>query len=62
MRSGHRSDEGNCRKKVVNAPARWQQAAYATKRGISKRRACAVMPVARSARHYESRLIVKDTC
>ena len=45
---------------MVSAPARRQQVAYATKRGLSKRRACALMSVARSALHYESRLIVKD--
>ena len=45
---------------MVSAPARRQQVAYATKRGLSQRRACALMSVARSALDYESRLIVKD--
>ena len=45
---------------MVSAPARRQQVAYATKQGLSKRRACALMSVARSALHYESRLIEKD--
>ena len=45
---------------MVSAPARRQQVAYATKRGLSKRRACALMSTARSALYYESRLIKKD--
>lgn len=45
---------------MVSAPARRQQVAFATQRGISKRRACALMSVARSALHYESKLIEKD--
>ena len=45
---------------MVSAPARRQQVAYATRSGLSKRRACALMSVARSALHYESRLIEKD--
>lgn len=45
---------------MVSAPARRQQVAYATKRGLSTRRACALLSVARSALHYESRLRQKD--
>ena len=45
---------------MVSAPARRQQVAYARTRGVSERRACALMSVARSALHYESRLIKKD--
>lgn len=45
---------------MVIAPARRQQVAYATKRGLSTRRACALLSVARSALHYESRLRQKD--
>ena len=45
---------------MVSAAARRQQVAYARTRGVSERRACALMSVARSALHYESRLIKKD--
>lgn len=45
---------------MVSAPARRQQVAYATNRGLSSRRACALLSVARSALHYESRLRQKD--
>lgn len=45
---------------MVSAPARRQQVGYARVRGVSERRACALMSVARSALHYESRLIKKD--
>jgi len=45
---------------VVSAPARRQQVAYARTRGLSERRACALMSVARSALHYESKLAVRD--
>lgn len=45
---------------MVSAPARRQQVAYAKHRGVSERRACALMSTARSALHYESRLIEKD--
>ena len=45
---------------MVSAPARRQQVAYATKRGLSTRRACALLSVARSALLYESRLRQKD--
>ncbi|BEH60953.1 IS3-like element IS407 family transposase [Burkholderia pseudomallei] len=46
--------------KVVSAPARRQQVTYAKARGLSERRACALMSVARSALHYESTLAVRD--
>lgn len=45
---------------MVSAPARRQQVEYAQGRGLSQRRACALMRVARSALHYESRLQYKD--
>jgi len=45
---------------MVSAPARRQQVTYAKHRGVPKRRACALMSVARSALHYESRLRAKD--
>ena len=45
---------------MVSAPARRQQVAYARTRGVSERRACALLSVARSALHYESRLMKKD--
>ncbi|BEH45556.1 hypothetical protein TKS_20640 [Burkholderia pseudomallei] len=45
---------------MVSAPARRQQVTYAKARGLSERRACALMSVARSALHYESTLAVRD--
>lgn len=45
---------------MVSAPARRQQIAYARARGVSERRACALLSVARSALHYESRMLKKD--
>lgn len=53
-------DERDQRKKVVSAPARRQQVAYAKARGLSERRACALMSVARSALHYGSKLAERD--
>jgi putative transposase len=47
-------------KKMVSAPARRRQVEYAKVRGLSTRRACALMSVARSALRYESRLRQKD--
>ncbi|MFM0053764.1 IS3 family transposase [Caballeronia grimmiae] len=47
-------------KKVVSAPARRLQVAYARARGLSERRACALMSVARSALHYQSKLAERD--
>jgi putative transposase len=45
---------------MVSAPVRRQQVTYATRRGLSERRACALMSVARSTLGYCSRLTVKD--
>lgn len=45
---------------MVSAPARRQQVAYATVRGLSQRRACALLSVARSGLDYESRMVSKD--
>ena len=45
---------------MVGAPARRCQVAYARQRGVSVRRACALMSVARSTLRYESRLVKRD--
>jgi len=45
---------------MVSAPVRRRQVAYVYERGISVRRACALMSVARSSLHYESRLEKRD--
>ena len=45
---------------MVSAPARRQQVEYARRRGLSCRRACSVMHVARSALHYESTKAAAD--
>lgn len=45
---------------MVSVPARREQAAFAAKRGLSQRRACTLIKVARSALHYRSRLAAKD--
>lgn len=45
---------------MVGAPARRQQVAYATARGLSVRRACALLSVARSGLSYESQMVSKD--
>jgi putative transposase len=45
---------------MVGAPVRRCQVAYAKQRGLSVRRACALMSVARSALRYESRLVKRD--
>ncbi len=47
-------------KKMVSAPVRRRQVAYVRDRGISVRRACALMSVARSSLRYESRLTERD--
>jgi len=39
---------------MVSAPARRQQVAYASARGLSQRRACALLHTARSSLHYVS--------
>ena len=44
----------------MSAVARRQQVAYANRRGVSQRRACQLLSVARSALHYQSRLATKD--
>jgi putative transposase len=45
---------------MVSARVRRHQVAFARERGISVRRACALLSVARSALRYESRLSVRD--
>lgn len=45
---------------MVSAPLRRSQVAYVHARGVSIRRACALMSVARSALHYQSRLVRRD--
>ena len=45
---------------MVGAHVRRQQVAYARSRGLSDRRACAVLSVARSTLGYQSRLAVRD--
>jgi len=46
---------------MVGARVRRQQVAYAQGRGLSSRRACALLAVARSTLGYQSRLVVRDT-
>lgn len=45
---------------MVSVRARRKQVAYAKMRGLSERRACTLLNVARSALHYESMKAVKD--
>jgi putative transposase len=45
---------------MVGAPARRRQVAFVCERGVSQRRACALMSVARSTLRYESRLSQRD--
>ena len=45
---------------MVSAPLRRQQVGFVRSRGLSARRACALMSVARSTLHYESRLAIRD--
>lgn len=45
---------------MVSAPARRQQVAYAATRGLSQRRACALVRTARSGLRYESLKATKD--
>jgi putative transposase len=45
---------------MVSAPVRRQQVAYLCQRGRSKRRACALLSVARSSLQYQSRLVSRD--
>ena len=60
-RSRDRSDEGDRRKKMVSVPARRAAVAYAMGRGLSQRRACTLLGVGRSALHYCSTKLAKDT-
>jgi len=46
---------------MVSAQVRRRQVAFVCERGVSQRRACALMSVARSSIRYESRLVAKDT-
>src|SRR5690606_36050493 len=48
-------------KTMVSARMRRAQVGHLEQRGMSQRRACALLSVARSALHYRSRLAVKDT-
>ncbi len=45
---------------MVSVPARRRQVALAKQRGLSERRACTLLKVARSALHYRSRMAQKD--
>ena len=45
---------------MVSVPARREQVTYATRRGLSQRRACTLMKVARSALGYRSTKAVRD--
>lgn len=45
---------------MVSVPARRKQVAYAKMRGLSERRACTLLSVARSSLNYESVQAVKD--
>lgn len=45
---------------MVSAQVRRRQVTYAQQRGVSSRRACALLSVARSTLGYESRLALKD--
>ena len=45
---------------MVGARVRRQQVAFARSRGLSGRRACALLSVARSMLDYQSRLAVRD--
>jgi putative transposase len=45
---------------MVSAPARRQQVEYARRRGLSCRKACALLRVARSRLSYRSRMAEKD--
>ncbi len=45
---------------MVSAPARREQVAFATRRGFSQRRSCALFCVARSGLGYESLLAARD--
>src|SRR5688572_17327352 len=59
-RSRARRPQGDHAKKMVGARVRRQQVAYAQSRGLSSRRACALLSVARSTLGYQSRLAARD--
>ena len=59
-RSRARRPQGDHAKKMVGARVRRQQVAYARTRGLSRRRACALLSVARSTLGYQSRLATRD--
>jgi putative transposase len=46
---------------MVSVPARREQVAFAAKRGLSQRRACTLIKVARSSLRYQSRLAARDS-
>ena len=48
------------RKKMVSVPVRREQVAYAQRRGLSQRRSCTLLKVARSALGYRSVRAAKD--
>lgn len=45
---------------MVSAQAREEQVRYAMERGLSQRRACALMRMARSGLYYERKMPLKD--
>ena len=45
---------------MVGVPARREQVAYAMRRGLSQRRSCTLLQVARSALDYQSGRAAKD--
>jgi len=47
-------------KKMVSAPVRRQQTAFAQQQGLSQRRACALLSTARSSLRYHSRMDSRD--
>src|SRR5687767_12322947 len=55
-----RGHEGDRLKKMVSAEARREAVGYARSRGLSQRRACRLLAVARSALFYRSRLARRD--
>ena len=59
-RSGDRRAQGDHTKKIVGARVRRQQVASARRRGLSSRRACAVVSVSRSTLGSVSRLRQRD--
>jgi len=45
---------------MVGVPARREQVAYAQRRGLSERRSCTLLKIARSALGYRSTKAIKD--